>query len=128
MGRIVEQLEAEVPEDVGELTEAPEGLEMAAAEHRLTVAAQAVADVAAHIVVSEGYGAPDDYRSAVLLLGQRGVVSRELAERLADAVGLRNVLVHMYLEVDPKLVVQGIERADDFRAFAAEVEEWMHAE
>jgi uncharacterized protein YutE (UPF0331/DUF86 family) len=125
MIRTVELLETDVPDDLQALTAQPDGQAMAAAEHRLVVAAQAVADVAAHIVVSEGLGAPDDYRSAVIMLGSRGVLEPELAERLASAVGLRNVLVHLYVQVDPLRVVEAIEGADDFRRFARDVEKWM---
>jgi uncharacterized protein YutE (UPF0331/DUF86 family) len=125
MIRTVELLESDLPDDRGVLVTEPDGVAMAAAQHRLVVSAQAVADVAAHIVVSEGLGAPDDYRSAVSDLGRRGVLSPELAERLARAVGLRNVLVHVYARVEPELVVEATEHLDDFRLFAREIEAWM---
>ncbi len=128
MIRTVELLASDVPDELGELARDPDGMAMAAAEHRLVVAAQAVADIAAHIVVSEGFGAPDDYRSAVVTLGSRGILEQALAERLARAVGLRNVLVHMYVRVDPERVVRAIENIDDFRRFARDVERWMGEE
>lgn len=43
----------------------------------------------------------------------------DLAERLAEAVGMRNILVHGYLEVDDEAVWDALERLDDLRAFAA---------
>jgi uncharacterized protein YutE (UPF0331/DUF86 family) len=125
MIRTVDLLEADAPGDLQELAAQPDGLAMAAAEHRLVVAAQAVADISAHIVVSEGFGAPDDYRSAVLALGAKGIIDAELAERLARAVGLRNVLVHLYVQVEPLRVVEAVEGADDFRRFARDIEGWM---
>ncbi|MEW6752591.1 MAG: HepT-like ribonuclease domain-containing protein [Candidatus Latescibacterota bacterium] len=55
-----------------------------------------------------------EYRQAIEALGQVGVLPAELAERLAPLAGLRNLLVHEYLAVDPgrvyDLLVQG--RAD----------------
>ena len=128
MIRTIEQLEVDVPDDLQALVAEPDGMAMAAAEHRLIVSAQAVADIAAHIVVSEGFGAPDDYRSAVVMLGGRGVLEQELADRLARAVGLRNVLVHLYIQIDPGRVVAAIEHIDDFRRFARDVERWMRGE
>ena len=118
-------LEADLPADPSKLVEEPRSTGMAAVERRLIGASQVVADVAVHISVTEGFGAPDDYRSAVLTLGNRGVLPRDLAARLADAVGLRNVLVHLYLDVDPVRVVQAVEGVDDFRHFVSRVEEWM---
>jgi uncharacterized protein YutE (UPF0331/DUF86 family) len=121
-------LEAELPADPRTLADEPRSTSMAAAERRLIGASQVVADVAVHISVTEGFGAPDDYRSAVLTLGNRGVMPKDLAARLADAVGLRNVLVHVYLDIDPARVVQAVEGIDDFRHFASCVEEWMRRE
>jgi uncharacterized protein YutE (UPF0331/DUF86 family) len=125
MIRTIDLLEADAPDDLQVLAAEPDGQAMAAAEHRLVVASQAVADIAAHIVVSEGFGAPDDYRSAVTTLGARGILEPELAERLARVVGLRNVLVHLYVQVDSLRVVDAIEGADDFRMFARDIEKWM---
>ncbi len=42
-----------------------------------------------------------------------------LADRLADAASMRNVLVHGYLEVDDEAVWQALEHLDDLRQFAA---------
>lgn len=125
LARTVERLRADMPEDSGELTRDPESVAMAAAQHRLVVAAQAVADVAAHIVVSEGFGPPESYRAAVLELGRRGIVDEELSRSMAEAVGLRNVLVHMYVEVDPERVAAAVADADEFLRFISQVERWI---
>ncbi|GAB4275523.1 MAG: hypothetical protein Kow0056_05180 [Coriobacteriia bacterium] len=125
LARTVERLLADAPDDPGELAADPEGVAMAAAQHRLVVAAQAVADVAAHIVVSEGFGPPEDYRSAVLELGRRGIIDEDLARRMADAVGLRNVLIHLYANVDPERVAAAVGEAEAFLTFAARLERWM---
>lgn len=43
----------------------------------------------------------------------------ELAERLKRAVGLRNVLVHDYLDLDEDIVWSALDHLDDLRRFAA---------
>lgn len=43
----------------------------------------------------------------------------ELSERLGEAVGMRNILVHGYLEVDDGAVWDALDRLDDLRLFAA---------
>lgn len=55
-------------------------------------------------------------------LAGEGILPRELGERLAKAAGLRNILVHMYLEVDP-VRVHGILRdhLDAFGEFARHI-------
>jgi uncharacterized protein YutE (UPF0331/DUF86 family) len=42
-----------------------------------------------------------------------------LAARLADAAGMRNVLVHGYLDIDDEAVWGALEHLDDLREFAA---------
>jgi uncharacterized protein YutE (UPF0331/DUF86 family) len=50
------------------------------------------------------------------------VLDEELAQRLRRATGLRNVLVHGYLEVDPALVWEHLEHLGDLRDFAVAVD------
>ena len=47
----------------------------------------------------------DDYKLTFPLAAKAGVISRELAEKLAPSAGTRNILVHQYLDVDPQRVV-----------------------
>lgn len=125
LAQAVERLERDLPEQLADLIVDADGVAMAAAQHRLVIAAQAVADTAAHIVVSEGFGPPDNYAAAIRSLAVRGIVPADLAERLALVVGLRNVLVHLYLDVEPERVVSAIESRDDFRRFISYVHEWL---
>lgn len=41
-----------------------------------------------------------------------------LAERLRSAAGLRNILVHAYLEVDPQILWSNMGHLEDLRSFA----------
>ena len=70
------------------------------ADRHAQVLAQACADVALHILAATGAAAPETYADALGQLGAVGVVSPALAEKLAGAVRLRNLLVHGYLEID----------------------------
>jgi uncharacterized protein YutE (UPF0331/DUF86 family) len=86
----------------------------------LTRATQAAADLAAHVVTSEGFGLADSLASAFTMLEKQGIVQSDLAAKLRAAVGFRNVAVHAYDDVDP-LVVEAIatHHAQDLRRFAA---------
>ncbi|CAN5908995.1 hypothetical protein BH23ACT2_BH23ACT2_28630 [soil metagenome] len=88
-------------------------------ERHLQLAVQAVIDVAVHIVAEDVAGVPEDYGSAFMMLADQGLIDRSLAERLRDAAGLRNVLVHGYVDVDPGIVWQSLDDLDDLRQFAA---------
>lgn len=100
-------------------------LTQAASERRLQVAIQAALDVANHILAEDSDVTPEDYGAAFVELGKLGVVDAELAERLRTAAKLRNVLVHMYVEVDLDRVWEAIERLDDLEAFAAAIERYL---
>lgn len=81
-------------------------------------------DVAQHLGCSQRYAAPDSDADALRALGTRGVVSPMLAESLARAVGFRNVLVHQYATLDVAIVMNALERLDEFDEFVA-VGSWL---
>jgi len=66
----------------------------------LFVALQDVLSLATHWLADEGDAVPQGYRDVFLLLGERRVVSAELAGRLAAAAGLRNLVAHQYAVID----------------------------
>ncbi len=93
----------------------------ATTERHLQVAIQAAIDVALHVLADDMAETPSDYGSAFTLLARAGIVSDELGDRLRAAAGLRNVLVHAYVEVDPELVWTHLDDLDDLTAFARQV-------
>lgn len=92
----------------------------AQAERHLQIALQAAIDIALHLLAEE-CEAPEDYGSAFTLLGRRDTIDDALAERLRLAAGLRNVLVHGYVDVDPERVWAHLGELDDLEALARAV-------
>ena len=61
---------------------------------------------------------PDSYREAFIMAGEKSIIPKGLANNLALASGMRNILVHEYETIDYKLVHQSIKTAlQDFRDF-----------
>ena len=87
-------------------------------ERALEIAIQACIDIGAHLVAALGYGVPDDYADVFSRLSERGGLDRELAERLKQASRQRNLLVHVYLEIDHAKIWDKLSEVDDLRAFA----------
>ena len=86
----------------------------------VTRAVQATADLAAHVVAAEGYGLPDSLAASFTLLESHGVIDAELATKMRQAMGFRNVAVHAYEAVDPRIVEAiASHRIEDLRRFAA---------
>lgn len=83
-------------------------------------------DVNTHVVVGLGHPPPEDYYDGFIRLGELGVISRELATRIAPSAGERNILVHEYEAIDDRIVYESIPRAlDDFRAYGRELLEYL---
>ena len=73
-------------------------------EHTLQIAIQAALDVAGHIVSDKRLGEPRANRELFDLLERHVWIDAPLAASLRSMVGLRNVLVHGYDEVDLTIV------------------------
>jgi uncharacterized protein YutE (UPF0331/DUF86 family) len=70
------------------------------AERYLHLAIESALDIANHLIAEAGFEAPDTYRDAFAILARRGVLDDELGKRLQAWAGMRNVLVHLYLDID----------------------------
>lgn len=89
-----------------------------AAQHAIQLAIQICIDIGAHLIAELGKRMPDDYRGVFEALTVAGL-DAELAARLAAAAGMRNILVHGYLDVDDDAVWDAIAHVEDLRQFAA---------
>jgi len=89
---------------------------------------EACVDVAQHIASAENFGAPDTNAAAIRLLGSHAVVDVALADRVALAVGFRNVLVHQYARVDDGIVLAASARLVEFEDFVTQVSSWLVAQ
>ena len=65
-------------------------------------------DINTHIITELNFIVPDDYYSTFITLGENKVLSPELARKIARSVGLRNMIIHKYGEVDIKRMVDEI--------------------
>lgn len=90
----------------------------AQAERHLQLALQSAIDVAFHVLAEDTDQTPQDYGSAFVLLAGEDILPADLAGRLRVAAGLRNLLVHAYLEIDPAQVWAHLDRLDDLEDFA----------
>ncbi len=123
--RLLRSLEERVRRLESSRQEHRSDLRLDAIKYQLITAIECCVDVAHHFASSEGWGPTDTNADAVRQMGRRGVVSAELADSLAQAVGFRNVLVHRYVDVDDDLVERVLSRTDEFTQFVTEVSAWL---
>lgn len=91
-------------------------------ERILELLVTAAADLLTHLLAEEGEP-PGTYRETFRRAGEAGLIGPELSERLQKAAGMRNVLVHLYEEIDLGIVREAVENAiQDFPALITALE------
>lgn len=95
------------------------------AERHAQLLAQACADIALHILAGTGTAAPETYAEALSALAADAVIPGPLGARLAQAVRLRNILVHGYLDIDHGRLFDELDWIESTEEFAAAIEHWL---
>lgn len=97
-----------------------------ATKYRMQVAVEIVINLAEHLVAGLNLGKPEFAKELFLLLVKEKIITDELSEELKKAVGLRNILVHMYREVDLSILVDSATVGlNDLRAFAKAINDFL---
>ena len=78
-------------------------------------------DVCCYLASRDNLGTPASYGECVELLRKAGYIGDSLAQTLLGMVGLRNILVHEYIQVDVERFYGLLDRIDDFKAFIREI-------
>ena len=89
-----------------------------ATERLLQLSIQICIDLAAQVVSEQSAPPPSSYPDVFKILGDKGVISAEIAGRLGNAARQRNLLVHLYMEIDDEAVFALLAFLDDLREFA----------
>ncbi|MBI4513707.1 MAG: DUF86 domain-containing protein [Gemmatimonadetes bacterium] len=79
---------------------------MGGVQHYLLLAVETVLDLGSHLISSQGYEPPMSYADIFRVLRDEGVVAPDLADRLMAMARFRNVLVHLYAEVDEQRILK----------------------
>lgn len=122
--RLLERL-AEYRTLLGELASLPLDRYLAdayAGRYLVQASAQVCIDLANHVISSESWRVPEDFRDAFTVLEENGVIPPDLAERLRALAGLRNRLVHLYGDVEDAMLHEFLPGGlDDLDAFGRAV-------
>ena len=96
------------------------------AVHHLQVAVQAVLDIAQHIASYQRFKSYTSNKEVFEILKDNNVITFDIATSMTNAVGLRNVIVHQYEEVDPEKVYDIIQNhLDDIDVFILEIDKYI---
>jgi uncharacterized protein YutE (UPF0331/DUF86 family) len=100
----------------------PDRLKALAVERILILVVDLAVDINNHVAAAELGQVADDYKMTFPLAVKAGLITRELADKLAPSAGTRNVLVHQYLDVDPhKIVLAASLAVEQYGAYVRQV-------
>ena len=80
----------------------------AACERYFEKIIEAVVDLNFLIIKNKGLKVPEDEESSFILLSDEKIISYELAKKLKNAKGMRNIIAHEYGKVDDEIVFEVI--------------------
>ncbi|WP_048150705.1 type VII toxin-antitoxin system HepT family RNase toxin [Palaeococcus ferrophilus] len=95
---------------------------ISSAKYNLLVAIEACIDIAYHLISKNKLRLPRDYADSFRVLQENGIVDSELAHRLILMARFRNRLVHIYWDVDNRMIYRIItESITDIEKFLAHI-------
>jgi uncharacterized protein YutE (UPF0331/DUF86 family) len=87
-------------------------------KYNLIVAIQGCIDICNHIVAKKGGRAPQDYGDCFQLMAGLTILEKDLADRLVRMAKFRNLIIHLYWEVDNErvyeILVKNLDDIDQF--------------
>lgn len=81
-----------------------------AVERYLHLSAECVIDIAEIMIAELGLRKPEEYREAIEILGESGILPDEFAYHFAPIAGFRNILVHEYTRIDLEEVYRHLQQ------------------
>lgn len=95
-------------------------------ERLLELLVIAATDTLFHLLAEQGRS-PGSYREAFKMAAAEGIISNDLGNRLQKAAGMRNILVHLYEDIDYKILRDSLDPAwKDFSQFVKLLEARLH--
>lgn len=96
------------------------------AERLIQLIVECATDINNHVVVETKNRPPEDYSISFIKAAEVALISTELAQRLKASGGMRNILVHEYMDIDDELVFKTIPIAiRDYQQYIKEVEKFL---
>lgn len=96
------------------------------AKYNLVVAVEAAIDICNHLAAKAGGRAPTGYADCFRILGELGIFKEEFVKQLQRMAKFRNLLVHLYWQVDNERVYKVLkEDIADLKRYLKEIGEYI---
>ena len=96
------------------------------AKHLLQVSIETCLDIAHHIVAEGGYRNPEDSYDSFVVLNEEKILPDDFMPTLREMVSFRNRVVHLYWDVDDKVVYRIVQNnLADIDRFASLIADYL---
>jgi uncharacterized protein YutE (UPF0331/DUF86 family)/predicted nucleotidyltransferase len=95
-------------------------------ERRLQTAIESCLNIGNHLIARLGLRPPQDYGDVFRILRDAYILPSECAEAMVDMARFRNLLVHLYWQLDYERIYDSLQgRFASLEAFASRIEQWL---
>jgi len=96
------------------------------AERLIQLIVERAIDINNHVAVETNNRPPEDYSISFIRASEAGLISGDLAGKLKGSAGMRNILVHEYMDIDDEKVYNALFLAiKDYKEYLKQVEEFI---
>ncbi len=89
-------------------------------------ASQATVDIAAHIISSCNLKSAESMSLSHIVLYENSIISKEISVRMQKVLGMRNLFVHEYANIDWSIVWKIVNNhTADYIDFVFEIQKWV---
>jgi len=86
---------------------------------------QIVIDIACHLSNRYNLGIAKTYTACIENLSTSNYISHALSKNIISAIGLRNLLIYEYVQIDIEQLYSFLDYSDDFSTFIKEVKGYL---
>ena len=95
-------------------------------ERLIQLIVECACDINNHVVVETNNRPPEDYAISFIKAAEVHLISRELAEKLKGSAGMRNIIVHEYMDIDDEKVLGVLPTAvNQYKEYIKQVEDFI---
>jgi uncharacterized protein YutE (UPF0331/DUF86 family) len=100
-----------------------------ASERFMQLAIESIIDIGNEIISVLKLKRAERYRDIPVILAKNRILTEDLAEKISQMIGFRNILVHGYASIDIRLEHSFLQtRLVDFYEFKEQIIEWLKTE
>jgi uncharacterized protein YutE (UPF0331/DUF86 family) len=96
------------------------------AERSTQLIVDRASDINSHVVLESGQCPPEDYTSSFIGTAEAGLITHELANKLKGSGGIRNIIVHEYMDIDDRKTYEILPMAiSDYKEYIRQVDDFL---